>query len=261
MLRPNAAWRNTVAYNETMKKKAASPAPSTGVTAVARALAVMDAFELSETLLTLGELSRRTQLHKTTVLRIARTLALSRYLVQSEEGSWRLGPAAGRIGARYQASFDREAHIEPVLRELSRRTNESASFYIREDNSRICVARVDGPQSIRHHVRIGEILPVDRGSAGRVLLAFSGEPGSLYERIRKIGHHTAAGERDPQVASVACPVFGVNHALLGAITVSGPIPRFTTAASTRHLQFLRKAASELSYLLGGEAARKTKPRR
>lgn len=144
------------------------------------------------------------------------------------------------------------------MRELSRRTNESASFYIREENSRICVARVDGPQSIRHHVRIGEILPVERGSAGRVLLAFSGEPGILYERVRKLGHHTAAGERDPQVASVACPVFGVNHALLGAITVSGPIPRFTTAASNRHLQFLKKAASELSYLLGGEAARKPK---
>ena len=246
-----------------MKKKAipSSREPSTGVIAVTRALAVMDAFEPSETLLSLGELSRRTLLHKTTVLRIARTLALSRYLVQSEEGSWRLGPAAGRLGARYQASFDREANVEPVLRELSRRTDESAAFYIREENSRICVARVDGPQSIRHHVRIGEILPVDRGAVGRVLLAFSGEPGTLYERIRRLGHHTAAGERDPQVASIGCPVFGVNHTLLGAISVSGPIPRFATAACNRHLQFLKKAASELSYLLGGEAARKPKPGR
>jgi hypothetical protein len=57
--------------------------------------------------------------------------------------------AAGRLGARYQASFDREAHVEPVLRELSQKTGESAAFYIREENSRICVARAEGPQAWR----------------------------------------------------------------------------------------------------------------
>lgn len=227
-----------------------------GVISVSRALALLDAFQPSETLLTLGELARRTRLHKTTALRLARTMAAARYLVQSPEGSWRLGPATGRVGARYQASFDREAHVEPVLRELSRRTGESASFYIREDNSRICVARVDGPQSIRHHVRIGEILPVQLGAVGRVMLAFAGEPGALYEKIRRSGHHVAAGERDPQVASIACPVFGVNHALLGTASVSGPIPRFTPAACRRHLQHLRRAAGQLSFLLGGDAARR-----
>jgi DNA-binding IclR family transcriptional regulator len=227
-----------------------------GVISVTRALALLDAFQPSETLLTLGELARRTRLHKTTVLRLARTMATARYLVQSSEGSWRLGPATGRAGARYQASFDREAHVEPVLRELSHKTGESASFYIREDNSRICVARVDGPQSIRHHVRIGEILPVHLGAVGRVMLAYAGEPGPPYERIRRDGHHMAAGERDPQVASIASPVFGVNHALLAVVSVSGPIPRFTAAAYRRHLTHLRRAASSLSFLLGGDAARR-----
>ena len=42
---------------------------------------------------------------------------------------------------------------------------------------------VRDPQTIRHHVRIGEMLPVARGAAGRVLLAASGEPGETYDRI------------------------------------------------------------------------------
>ena len=68
------------------------------VIAVARALAILDAFKPGEVDLALGELARRTRLHKTTVLRIARTLGSSRYLVQLSEGSWRLGPAAGWLG-------------------------------------------------------------------------------------------------------------------------------------------------------------------
>ncbi|PWS21026.1 hypothetical protein DKP78_25760, partial [Enterococcus faecium] len=51
--------------------------PSTGsVTAVARAMELLEAFALGEAQLSLAELSRRCGLHKTTVLRIARTLAM-----------------------------------------------------------------------------------------------------------------------------------------------------------------------------------------
>ena len=64
--------------------------PSTGsVIAVTRAMKVLDAFALGESHLTLAELSRRCPLHKTTALRIARTLAQSGYLVQREGGDWR----------------------------------------------------------------------------------------------------------------------------------------------------------------------------
>jgi enoyl-CoA hydratase/carnithine racemase len=44
-----------------------------------------------------------------------------------------------------------------------------------------------GPQSVRHNVRVGEQLPLDRGAPGRVILAFSGAPGEPYETIRKRG--------------------------------------------------------------------------
>lgn len=230
------------------------PAGGGGVIAVSRAMAILDAFKSGESALTLGELARRTGLHKTTVLRIARTMAAARYLVQLDNGSWRLGPGAGWLGARYQTVFGQTACIEPVLHELSRITGESAAFYVREGDSRSCVVRVDGPQTIRHHVRMGEMLPVNRGAIGRVLLAFSGEPGELYEGIRRAGHHVTRGERDPQVASVALPVFGINQRLIGCVAVSGPIARFTPKACARHVQALRKAASRLSFELGGGMA-------
>ena len=148
-----------------------------GVVAVTRALRLLEAFGMDDAFLTLAELSRRTGMHKTTALRLARTLAAEHYLVQREDGAWRLGRAAGWLGACYQATFDVHDLVEPVLRELTVQTGESASFYVREGHLRTCLARVDGPRTIRHHVRVGLGLPLDRGAPGRVILAFSGEPG------------------------------------------------------------------------------------
>ncbi len=219
--------------------------------AVARALAILDAFKPGETQLALGELARRTRLHKTTVLRIARTLGAARYLVQLPEGAWRLGPAASWLGTRYHRGFDETVVIEPVLRDLSRKTKESAAFYVREGNSRICVVRVDGPQPVRRHARLGEVLPLDKGAPGRVLLAYSGEPGEPYESIRRAGCYATFGERDPAVGSVAAPVFGENRVLRGVVAVTAPINRFTRATAEKFARLLKVSASRLTAELGG----------
>jgi DNA-binding IclR family transcriptional regulator len=225
--------------------------PEGGVIAVTRALCIMEAFRIGERHLTLAELSRRTGLHNTTVLRLARTLALAGYMVQREEGEWRLGPAAGWLGARYQAGFDINNVVEPTLRELSQTTQESASFYVREGDERACIARVEGPQSVRHHVRIGMRLPLALGAPGRVILAFSGEGGAVYEDIRRRGYHVSMGEREVQVSSVAAPVFGLNWRLLGSMCISGPTSRLTEDMLNAHAQTVMDAANRLSYALAG----------
>jgi hypothetical protein len=153
--------------------------------------------------------------HRSTVLRLARTLSADEYLVQKEDGTWRLGRAAGWLGACYQATFDVHDIIEPVLRELALEMGESATFYIREGDQRTCIVRVEGPRAVRHHVRIGAALPLLIGGPGRVIMAFSGAQGEGYERIRKNGYCISLGERDPEVSSISVPVFGVNWKLLG----------------------------------------------
>lgn len=227
------------------------------VIAVTRALQVMEAFRIGERQLALAELSRRTGLHNTTVLRLARTLALNDYMVQSEDGQWRLGPAAGWLGARYQAGFDIHNMVEPTLRALSQATQESASFYVREGDERACIARVEGPQSVRHHVRIGMRLPLNLGAPGRVILAFSGQRGEVYEDIRRRGYHISLGEREPQVSSVAAPVFGLNWRLLGSMCISGPTSRLDHKHLERHARTVMDAANRLSYALAGAKSEET----
>jgi DNA-binding IclR family transcriptional regulator len=231
--------------------------PEGGVIAVTRALSLMEAFELGESTLSLAELSRRSGMHKTTALRLARTLQLSNYMVQADDGQWRLGPAAGWLGARYQAGFDVNNVVEPTLHELVKGTGESASFYVREGDIRACVSRVEGPHAVRHHVRMGERLPLAKGAPGRVILAFSGAKGEPYESIRERGFHISIGEREPDVSSVAAPVFSTNWRLLGSICISGPSSRLTKARLEKHAKVVMRAANQLSYALAGSRSAAT----
>jgi DNA-binding IclR family transcriptional regulator len=237
--------------------KASDPDQSGGVTAVTRALQLLESFGMQDQRLTLAELTRRSGMHKTTALRLLRTLAHSGYVVQREDGEWRLGPAAGWLGARYQAAFDVNNVVEPMLLELTQATGESAAFYVREGNIRTCIARVEGPQPIRHHARMGSALPLDKGSPGRVILAFSGEPGPIYEEIRQQGYHFSIGEREEGVATVSAPVFGLNWRLLGSVCISGPAERLPKNKLIRYAKTIMKAANELSYALAGSSTPQT----
>lgn len=220
---------------------------------------LLEAFGMDEAQLTLAELSRRTSYHRSTVLRLARTLAADNYLVQKEDGSWRLGRAAGWLGACYQAIFDVHDVVEPVLRELTIKTGESASFYVREGNHRICLVRVEGPKAVRHHVRIGAALPLDLGGPGRVIVAFEGKPGEPYESIRRNGYAISLGERDPEVSSVAVPIFGLHWRLIGAVCISGPLSRLNRARLLSLAPTAVEAATQLSYSIAGSKSPVDRP--
>lgn len=221
------------------------------VQAVSRALALLKAFSGDEIFLSLAELTRRTRMHKPTVLRLARTLGNEGFLVQrTTDGAWRLGPSAGSLGARYQAQFDANAIIETQLRELSAETGESSSFYIYENDIRSCLVRCEGPRGIRQHVRSGELLPLDRGSAGRVILAALGAPGDGYDQIRRDGYSITLGERNKDAASVSVVVLGMERAVLGSVCVSGPIERLTQEQLHGYAPTVVRVASQISWKLG-----------
>jgi DNA-binding IclR family transcriptional regulator len=216
------------------------------VYAVTRALLILDSFGAHEQGVSLAELSRRLGMSKPTVLRTARTLERSGYLVQMEDSRWRLGPSAGWLGVRYQRCFDVNNAIDLALRRLAAATRETAALYVIEGGARACVARVDRPSLARHHIRVGEMLPLERGASGHVLTAFSGKPGALYDEVRRRGYYVSLGERDRAMASIAVPVLGSRRALFGAVCVSGTLDRLDRPKLERHLPRLSKAAAELT---------------
>ena len=142
-----------------------------GVEAVERGLTILSAFQEGAQDLSLAEISRRTGLYKSTILRIAASLEARRFLARGTDGVFRLGPELWRLGSLYRRSFDLGEYVRPVLRSLVAETRETASFYVRDGDQRICLYRMNSPRAARHHLDEGVRLPLDRGAAGRVLLA------------------------------------------------------------------------------------------
>ncbi|MBI4195764.1 MAG: IclR family transcriptional regulator [Betaproteobacteria bacterium] len=225
-----------------------------GVAAVERALAILDAFSEQDRSLALADLAARTGYYKSTILRLSATLESRGYLTRLADRSWRLGPAASRLGAVYQAAFDMGDIVEPVLQAVVRETGETAAFHVREGNVRVSLYRVESPQRIRDHVRQGEHLPLERGAGGKVLLAFSGAKGAEFDRIRKRMIYVSLGDRIADLGGISAPVFGLGGRLAGALTVSVPLSRFDQRAVARFEPVVLSHAAALTRALGGDPA-------
>lgn len=216
-----------------------------GVEAVERAFKILDCFDADSPALTLAELARRTDLYKSTILRLAVSLERFGYVVREESGRFRLGPNVWRLGAAYRLSFDFARVMRPELKVLSDITNETASYYVREGAVRICLFRSEPSRAIRHAITEGASMPLERGASGRVLLAFSGAEGEGDPEIRAAGYAISLGERDPEVAAVSLPVVAKSGQLLGALSVSGLISRFDEAAIDRFIDAIRQSKESL----------------
>jgi DNA-binding IclR family transcriptional regulator len=86
-----------------------------------------------------------------------------------------------------------------------------------------------------------------------VLLAFSGGRGALYAKIRKAGSYVSCGERDPDVAAIAVPVFDSGGALRGALSISGLRSRFGENKRKMVLAYLAREAAVLSKFLPSDS--------
>lgn len=227
---------------------------SDGVAAVDRALAILDSFGEQDRSLTLAQLASRTGYYKSTLLRLAVSLEKRGYLTRLSDRSWRLGAAASRLGAMYQAGFNLGDIVQPVLQQVMSETSETVAFHVRVGEIRINLYRVESAQRIRDHVRQGEHLPLDRGAGGKVLLAFSGQKGAEFERIRKAMVFVSLGDRIADLGGVSAPVFGVGQELIGALTVSVPLSRLEKRDVARVEPIVLAHAAALTRALGGNAA-------
>ncbi|ANN79487.1 IclR family transcriptional regulator [Bordetella flabilis] len=236
-----------------MPRKSATPsladrnAAAGGVAAVDRALSVLGVFSATAPMLGLADIAALTQMHKSTVLRLLASLEHAHLVQRQPDGCYALGAGIVRLHQIYAASFSLESVIMPALRQLVAQTKESAAFHVQQGDRRLCLHRVDSPRPVRDHIRVGDLLPLNRGAGGRVLMAFSGAHGPLYTRIRREQVVVLVGDRVPELAGIAAPVFGPDGGLVGALTLTMPADRFDAAYD----QPVTQAARRLTMMLGG----------
>jgi DNA-binding IclR family transcriptional regulator len=225
------------------------------VDAVERALSILEAFDAgaaaeSRPRLSLSAVAAHTGLYPSTVQRLAASLIRYGYLHRDEDGAYRLGPSLLRLGILYRDSFNLADRIRPALAALTAETSETSAFFVRERQDRICLFRHHSSRMIRHHVEEGARLPLDRGASGHVLTAYLGGPSPKDAAVRAAGHAVSLGERDPEAAAVAAPVFGP-EGFLGALSIGGLLHRFNEEVCAEMTVAVTRAAEALSITLGG----------
>jgi DNA-binding IclR family transcriptional regulator len=225
-----------------------------GAAAVDRALSLLSAFQAGDDALTLAQFAERTQLYKSTALRLLASLEHARLIRRQEDGRYALGMEIARLHALYAASFSLDGIVLPVLRDRVAATGESAAYHVRQQQgegwARLCLYRVDSPHLVRDHIKAGDLLPADRGAGARILIAFGPEserPRStkerkLYDAIRAQGYCALVGDRTAELAGISAPVFHADGNLAAAVTLTMPTHRY----DKRYIKPVEAAARRLS---------------
>jgi len=211
-----------------------------GVQLLDRSVAILEACE--EGPVSLAQLMERTGLARATAHRLA--TALEGYgLLRRDEGRWALGPTLARLGAAAASGPPLAVISRPVLEALRDATGESVQLYVRRGDERLCVASLESPHSLRTIVPVGAALPLDRGSAGRVL----GDAGSE-------GWVASVEEREPGVASVSAAIRddreGAGGVVVAAVSVSGPVERTSRQPGELYGELVLHAAEEIERAAG-----------
>ena len=175
-------------------------------------------------------------------------------------GAFRLGPRLTELAARADGGLELGSLAGPVLARLHERTGESAQLYVRSGDQRLCVAARDASTGLRDSVPVGAVLPLDAGSGGKVLLAWSDDaarfpavPPTELAAIRRRGWAASIAEREAGVASVSAPVLVAAGALIGAVCVSGPVSRLGQEPGRLLAREVAAAAGELAAVAAAAA--------
>jgi DNA-binding IclR family transcriptional regulator len=231
------------------KDSTVQTAGNNGVAAVERALTIVGVLETSARPLGLADLARATGMYKSTLLRLLVTLERSTLVVRRPDSKYALGQFAFRLGRAFEATYHLKECVIPVLEWLVTQGTESPSFHTwHNEESRLCLFRIDSGHATLDRVRAGDILPIRRGAAGKVLRLFrKGVTSVGATPLMQVSY----GERDPSCAAVSCPVFGPAGELIGALSLSGPLERFSPAAVKKMTKPLISAGERATRSLGG----------
>jgi DNA-binding IclR family transcriptional regulator len=245
------------------------------LSSVTSALLVLKVFSEGEPELGISSIAQRLGLAKSTVHRLAVTLASESFLEQNpQNGRYRLGLALFSLGALVRQRMDVSNQAHPLLAALRDQTQETVHLAILDEASIMYLHNMESAQAIGTRSYIGTRKPAFCTSEGRVLLAFNAPEltaailkGELVKRtpktttdpkalrlmldeVRHNGYATDDEESEVGLRSVAAPIRDISGRAIAAVGLAGPIQRLTKKELRRLVPQVIAAASGISARMG-----------
>ncbi|CAB4796416.1 MAG: helix-turn-helix domain-containing protein [Actinobacteria bacterium] len=211
-----------------------------GVGVLDKAVALLHALE-ERGALGLADLRAAVGLPRATTHRLAVALEHHGLVRRDNEGRFELGLGLVGLGRAAAERLPVATAALPAMEALRDRTGESVQLYVLEGSGRRCVVSLQSTHGLRWIVPEGALLPLERGSAGRVLTA---PPGR-----RNPGWVESVEEREKGVASVSAPVYGGSGDVVAALSVSGPVERLTRSPGRLLGKVVVAAAADIAVRL------------
>ena len=241
--------------------------------AVARALALLNAFTFGDPVLGVSELGRRVQLPKSTVHRLLTILVNEGFVERTADERYRLSLKLYEIGQEVVSSrvLRQVGHVP--LEKLHNDSHEAAHLAVLSGSDVVYLDRLESPQMMGLFTKVGRRRSAHATSSGKVLLAFGSQadvddavsgglprlgPRTITTRtrlnqvlaeVRKSGYAISTDEAAPGVVSIAAPIFDGSGACVAAVSVAGPLIRMPAERHDSLVRMVVKTAAEISKAL------------
>ncbi|MGW4489250.1 IclR family transcriptional regulator [Amycolatopsis sp. NPDC004368] len=120
---------------------------------------------------TLDELAEEIGVHKTTVLRLLRTLESHHFVRREGARHYRLGSALFDLANQALEGLDVRRSSHDALAALNTRTGHTVHLASYEDGEVVYIDKFEGHHSVRMYSRIGKRAPLHCTAVGKVLVA------------------------------------------------------------------------------------------
>lgn len=226
---------------------------------------------LSEGLNRVSDISYKTNLNKSTIHRLLKSLEMSGLAYQDPiRRHYYIGPLI-----HYLASEPIVSHQKLIvcafddLRRLRDITRETVIIQIRLGIQKMCLEELQSPESVKYTVGKGFVTPIHIGSAGKLLLSELPDhelrlllrnihlvpvgPNTItdkdkflkeIDKVRKRRYAISFGESRPGTASMSVPIG--NYICPVALSLLGPDNRLTSKTMNGFLKVLRETSKRIS---------------
>jgi DNA-binding IclR family transcriptional regulator len=214
--------------------------------------------------------------HKSTAFRLLAALEERELVEQTQDrGKYRLGFGILRLASAVPGQLDVTQQARPICEQLAAQLGETVNIAVRRSHFVVNLDQARGPSAVGTHNWVGELTPPHATSSGKVLLAYmtseerrnvlasSGlarltpqtitsqrELEAQFEAAARDGYAFSVEELEEGLNAVAAPVRDHTGAVIAALSVSGPVYRFSEERMRDVTPDVVAAAAAISHRMG-----------
>jgi len=251
-----------------------TPEKTSAVKSLARALCVLECFSVEQPELGVSEIARMLGMQKSTVFNILSTFQDSGYVMKNPQtNKYYLGFKTLHLGYIVNQHLGLREILLPAMSKIAEACHEICYFGILNNDEVLYIEAVYPPTQQATRNILGERAPLVCTGLGKAMLAFlpEGKIAQITSRelkaytgytlsdraallnnlseTRTNGYAVDNMEHEFGVRCVAVPLFGANGTVMGAVSVSGPSPRFDPETIIQDANIIRDAIQPLQKIL------------